>query len=237
MASEEKIALGRGVGYKNDHERDALAAAMAAFKKYKNKFIQVEKKAPSEIDPDEIKVLVVKGYSIENAIAEFTRAPVQEKRSPASTSVAEPLDPDAAVLRMHIQQLSEQVKTLRSYVDELRREMAGKDAALEKTNKVLDRLKDKTSKEIKRDHEIRIRDKEIGRLRSILRSERKYTKKLKRTVAAGKGGEDRRGEGPEAPEASGCLLQRSSDLGNRTPCIGREILCSWRIPLVGKEHC
>ena len=144
------------------------------------------KEGSAEIDPDEIKVLVVKGYSIENAIAEFTRAPVQEEEISSIDPVAAPLDPDTAVLRMHIQQLSEQVKTLRSYVDELRREMAGKDAALQKTIRVLDRLKDKTSREIKRDHEIRIRDKEIGRLRSILRSERKYAKKLKRTVAARK---------------------------------------------------
>jgi len=187
MAGEEKIALGREVGYKNDHERDALAAALSAFRKYKNKFIQVEKKAPAEVDPDEIKALVVRGYSIENAIAEFTHPPPAEGRpaAPAASGAPAP-DPDTAGLRQHIQQLSEQVKTLRTYVDELRAQLAEKDADLQKAIERLDRLKDKTSREIKRDHEIRIRDKEIGRLRSILRSERKYTKKLKRTVAARK---------------------------------------------------
>ena len=184
MAGEEKIALGRELGYKNDHERDALAAALAAFRKYKNKFIQVEKKAPAEVDPDEIKALVVRGYSIENAIAEFSHPPPAEGR-PAAPAPPAP-DPDTAALRQHIQQLSEQVKTLRTYVDELQAQLAKKDADLQKANVRLDRLKDKTSREIKRDHEIRIRDKEIGRLRSILRSERKYTKKLKRTVAARK---------------------------------------------------
>lgn len=184
MAGEEKIALGRELGYKNDHERDALAAALSAFRKYKNKFIQVEKKAPAEVDPDEIKALVVRGYSIENAIAEFTHPPPAEGR-PAAPAPPAP-DPDTAALRQHIQQLSEQVKTLRTYVDELQAQLAKKDADLQKANVRLDRLKDKTSREIKRDHEIRIRDKEIVRLRSILRSERKYTKKLKRTVAARK---------------------------------------------------
>ena len=184
MAGEEKIALGRELGYKNDHERDALAAALAAFRKYKNKFIQVEKKAPAEVDPDEIKALVVRGYSIENAIAEFSHPPPAEGR-PAAPAPPAP-DPDTAALRQHIQQLSEQVKTLRTYVDELQAQLAKKDADLQKAIERLDRLKDKTSREIKRDHEIRIRDKEIVRLRSILRSERKYTKKLKRTVAARK---------------------------------------------------
>ena len=184
MAGEEKIALGRELGYKNDHERDALAAALAAFRKYKNKFIQVEKKAPAEVDPDEIKALVVRGYSIENAIAEFSHPPPAEGR-PAAPAPPAP-DPDTAALRQHIQQLSEQVKTLRTYVDELRAQLAEKDADLQKAIERLDRLKDKTSREIKRDHEIRIRDKEIVRLRSILRSERKYTKKLKKNAVARK---------------------------------------------------
>ena len=184
MAGEEKIALGREVGYKNDHERDALAAALSAFRKYKNKFIQVEKKAPAEVDPDEIKALVVRGYSIENAIAEFSHPPPAEGR-PAAPAPPAP-DPDTAALRQHIQQLSEQVKTLRTYVDELQAQLAKKDADLQKANVRLDRLKDKTSREIKRDHEIRIRDKEIVRLRSILRSERKYTKKLKKNAVARK---------------------------------------------------
>lgn len=46
MPSEEKIALAREYGYRNDHERDALAAAVGAYKRFKNKFQQVEKKCP-----------------------------------------------------------------------------------------------------------------------------------------------------------------------------------------------
>jgi hypothetical protein len=71
-------------------------------------------------------------------------------------------------------------------VDELRAELAAKDAALRNASEKLDRLKDKTAREIKRHHEIKIRDKEIERLRAILRSERKYAKKLKKNMAARK---------------------------------------------------
>ncbi|MDQ1282421.1 MAG: uncharacterized protein QG666_210 [Euryarchaeota archaeon] len=49
-------------------------------------------------------------------------------------------------------------------------------------NSKLERLKDKAAREIKRQHEIKIRDKEIARLRSVLRSERKHIKKLKKTL-------------------------------------------------------
>jgi hypothetical protein len=130
---------------------------------------------------------VVRGYSIENAVAEFTRAPVQEVRPeaspPAATAIA---DPENNVQRLQNQQLAEQVRTLRSYVDELRAELVAKEAALRNAGEKLDRLKDKTAREIKRQHEIKIRDKEIERLRAILRSERKYTKKLKKNIAARK---------------------------------------------------
>ena len=189
IPAEEKIALGKEFGYKNDHERDALAAAMSAFKKYKNKFLQVEKKSPSEIDPDEVKALVVRGYSIENAIAEFVPssvAPVGQKAQPgagkAVLDVSLEVSPNVTALRQQNQQLAEQVRTLRSYLDELRDGLAEKDVALRVVNGKLDRLRDKTAREIKRQHEIKIRDKEIERLRAILRSERKYIKKLKKTL-------------------------------------------------------
>jgi len=181
VPAEEKIALAREHGYKNDHERDALAASISAFKRYKNKFLQVEKKSPPEIDPDEVKALVVRGRSIESAIAELTAQPAEEAKptaAPVEASAAAPTEAAARSL-----QLSEQIKTLRAYVDELKVEMADKDESLARTQKSLERLKDKSAREIKRDHEIKIRDKEIERLRGLLRSERKYARRLKQDLS------------------------------------------------------
>lgn len=177
IAAEEKIALAREYGYKNDHERDALAAAVSAYKRHKNKFLLVEKKAPPEIDPDEIKALVVRGYSIENAILELTSQPAAKEEEPVPSEPAAP--PEISALRSQIQQLTDQVRTLRAYVDELKAELAERDRMVGRTQAKLDRLRDKTAREIKRDQEIKIRDKEIERLRGMLRSERKVMKKLK----------------------------------------------------------
>ncbi|HSD57760.1 MAG TPA: DUF460 domain-containing protein [Methanotrichaceae archaeon] len=185
VPAEEKISLAKEFGYKNDHERDSLAAAVSAFKKYKNKFMQVEKKVPPEIDPDEVKALVVRGYSIENAIAEFTAQPVPEVKEAPSAEIASAeisSSPEASTLRSQNQQLAEQVKTLRAYVDDLKSELAEKEEITNRLSDRLDRLKDKTAREIKRDQEIKIRDKEIERLRAVLRSERKYIKKLKKSL-------------------------------------------------------
>lgn len=186
IPAEEKIALGRVFGYRNDHERDALAAAASAFKKYRNKFLQVERKVPDDIDPDEVKALVVRGFSIENAVSELlTPRPSQPARPSSGQAEADLPDvsPDVAALRQQNQVLSEQVRTLRSYVDELKAGLGQKDASLAAMSGKLDRLRDKRAREIKRQHEIKIRDKEIERLRSVLRSERKHIKKLKRSLA------------------------------------------------------
>jgi predicted RNase H-like nuclease (RuvC/YqgF family) len=182
MPADEKISLAREFGYKNDHERDALAAVLGAFKKYKNKFQQVERKIPSEVDPDEVKALVVKGFSIEKAIVVLTSKPTVEIQGSVKQEELEVL-PDIADLRSRNQHLTEQVRTLRSYVDELKRELREKEAEMRKAFVNLEMLKDNTTQEIKRKHEIKIRDKEIERLRVLLRSERKYVKKLKRDLA------------------------------------------------------
>lgn len=190
VPAEEKIALAREFGYKNDHERDALAAAASAFKKYKNKFMQVEKKVPPEIDPEEVKALVVRGYSIENALSELTAQPAQlaqpaqsilgsREQASGELTATQAAPPEDSALRSQVQQLTEQVRTLRSYTDELKAELAEESDVSSRLRERLEKMKDKAAREIKRDQEIRIRDKEIERLRALLRSERKYVRKLK----------------------------------------------------------
>jgi predicted RNase H-like nuclease (RuvC/YqgF family) len=179
VPSEEKIALARDFGYKNDHERDALAAAVSAFKRYRNKFQQVEKRTPAELNPDEVKALVVRGSSIEEAISELLAPAAEEKDSKEERALVLPPSPEASE-RI---QLAEQVKTLRSYVEELKAELAQKDEAQSRINLKLERLRDREAREIKRDHEVRIREKEIERLRGLLRSERRYAKRLKRELS------------------------------------------------------
>jgi len=177
LSAEEKIALAKEFGYRNDHERDALAAANNAFKKYKNKFLQVEKKTPPQMDPDEVKALVVRGYSIENALEELSPAPSAGERVQPQTAGATVSAEDAAA-KAQLQQLSEQVRNLKSYVEDLKLQLAEKEEETHRLSARLDRQRDKEAREIKRQAEIKIRDKEIERLRALLRSERKQMRHL-----------------------------------------------------------
>lgn len=181
LPAEEKIALAKEFGYRNDHERDALAAAASAFKKYRNKFLLVEKKTPPQIDPDEIKALVVRGYSIENALEQLSPAPMEKQVQPQAAEI--PVSGEDAVARAQVQQLSEQVRNLKDYVEDLRVQLAERDEEARRMSARLDRQRDKEAREMKHHREIKIRDKEIERLRALLRSERKQMRHLKQDLS------------------------------------------------------
>ena len=177
LSAEEKILLARPYGYRNDHERDSLAAAVRAFKRYRNKFAQVEKKVPAEVDPEEVKALLVKGHSIDRAISKLSVSPPPpSEEAPVEETVA---SVDLSALRSQNRDLAEQVRRLREYVDELGLELEAKDREIEEIARRMERVKDRAFREIKRNQQIKIRDKEIARLRGMLRSERKQLRRLK----------------------------------------------------------
>jgi len=177
IPSEEKIALAREYGYKNDHERDALAAAVSAYKKYKNKFQQVEKKCPPGLDPDEVKALVVRGLSIDQAISGMTKLPPEEPAAPREAEAE--VDSDLAALMAESRRQADQIRRLKEYAEELKEGLAKDEEVRRRLEAKIERLKDKSRQKIKRDQEIRIREKEIDRLRGLLRQERKVNRKLK----------------------------------------------------------
>jgi len=89
LGAEEKRRVARdyadlyGLKLKNAHEADALAAAVKAYKHYEKKFKHVEarvRRMPIKISADEVKDLVVRGYSTKRAVqylqgAEMYKAP------------------------------------------------------------------------------------------------------------------------------------------------------------------
>jgi len=188
ISSEEKIALARKYGYKNDHERDALAAAASAYKKYKNKFQQVEKKCPPGLDPEEVKAMVVRGLSIDQAISGMMQPPAEEPTVSPEAEVA--VDSDLAALMAENRRQADQIRRLKEYAEELKGELAKDEEARRRLEGKIERLKDKSRREIKRDQEIRIREKEIERLRGLLRQERKVNRKLKARLKRAKKAEE-----------------------------------------------
>jgi predicted RNase H-like nuclease (RuvC/YqgF family) len=161
ISVEEKVRLAKPFGYANDHERDAVAAAIKAFNTYKNKFAQIDKKTPSHLSGD-VKALALRNKPIEVALDMLTAPPAVPKKEPEQAR-----EEDARVeeLRVRLKQKDEQVSNLRSYVSDLKRELKHLELKATSQERTVERLKSKGLNDVRRTKEITIRDSEISRLK------------------------------------------------------------------------
>jgi predicted RNase H-like nuclease (RuvC/YqgF family) len=161
---DEKIRLAKPIGYNNDHERDAIAAAVKAFNTYKNKFQQIDKKTPSHLDAKEVKALAIEGKPIDMALDMLTAPPKEHKPAPKP---AEAVDADTRLeeLRLQLKKKDDQVSNLTSYMSELKRELKHLEWRVSSQDRTIDRLKNVGIGEARKNKEVTIRESEIGRLK------------------------------------------------------------------------
>ncbi|MFP4654844.1 MAG: DUF460 domain-containing protein [Methanohalobium sp.] len=187
LSSEEKIALSKPYGYSNDHERDALAAALYSYRNHKNVFSKVEKRTPSDIDIDQVKLNVMYGDTIEEAIEKVKSPKEEDKSKPESvkkqqTVIEEGKPEEYQKLIETINRQKSQIKHMQDYINQLKKNNELKDEKISKLEFKIDNLSSKRNKEIKKDKEIKIRDNKISRLKSELKNRRKSLKRLKSQI-------------------------------------------------------
>jgi predicted RNase H-like nuclease (RuvC/YqgF family) len=183
VSAEEKISLGKTFGYSNDHERDALTAALLTYRGYKNIFTRIEKKAPENIDLELVKLHVIRGDSIEAAIEKVLASCAPKK--PKVTELPEkPEDKhvDESLLKMRetVQRQSEQIQHLQEYLEDLKKILAAKDRKISKLESRLNSFKKEVFREVKKSKEIQIRDETIENLKKELTHKNKTVKDLRR---------------------------------------------------------
>lgn len=183
VSAEEKIALGKTFGYSNDHERDALTAALLTYRSYKNIFSRIEKKAPQNADLELIKFYVIRGASIEAAIEKAQALGEPEKPRPRE-HVEKPEDrvADESLLKMRetVQRQNEQIQNLQEYLEELKKELTAKDRKISKLESRLNSFKKEAYSEIRKSKEIKIRDETIESLKKEVNHKSKTVKELRR---------------------------------------------------------
>ena len=183
ISSEEKIALGKTFGYSNDHERDALTAALLTYRSYKNIFTRIEKKAPLDADLELLKFYVIRGDSIETAIEKVRAAGAPEK--PKTKETSEKPDEKAAdesLLKMRevVQRQGEQIQNLQEYLEELKEELRVKNRKISKLESRLNSFKKEVYSEVRKSKEIQIREETIECLKKELSHKNKTVKELRR---------------------------------------------------------
>src|SRR5512136_908593 len=71
VSVETKVEMTAPFEYANDHERDALSAALDAYRHYRHKFQNLNKRIPPGHDLDEVRARVIKGQSLDQVIVDM----------------------------------------------------------------------------------------------------------------------------------------------------------------------
>jgi len=193
LSLEEKIALTKGAGYeyKNAHERDALAASVTAFKRYRKKFAQVEKKTPAGVDVEEVKAQVVKGVSISAAIDRLislkwaNKEVIREDRKEEEKSNEE--SENIRRLRRFIKGKDEKIAMLEELTTTLKTMDTEKELKISRLDHKLDSMRSEERREMAVIEEIRRRDNKIERLREELKEKDELNAELRTIIEELKG--------------------------------------------------
>lgn len=172
---DEKVALCSGFSYGNDHERDSLAAAIEAYRAWRNRFKNVEKRLPAGFDLDRARAGVIRGLSIEQILSESLpkKQDIEQKKDgPAPESRKNP----------RITQLEGMVRNLREYVSDLQDELAEKDREIKHFERTLVDERSGRFERLKRDQEVEKRDATIKSLKKKLRYEERRRKKCLKQI-------------------------------------------------------
>ncbi len=206
LAIEEKIALTKGRGYKynNVHERDALAACVNAFRRYKKKFSQVHRKTPPGVDVEEVKALVIKGVSISDAIDRLIRAKEEEEaekemkawdarrkesgdKQPAKKGSERTDENELRLFRRIMKGKDNKIEMLEELTAAIKTRLAEKELELTNLHSRVATLKTARKREIEETEEITRREKEIKRLKEELKAREGENTELRQIVEELKG--------------------------------------------------
>ncbi len=200
LSTEEKIALTKGEGYeyRNVHERDALAACLYAFKRYKKKFAQVRKKTPPDVDVEEVKALVIKGVSISAAINSLVHSDSEEvgehdvcgERGDEDENRINSTNSEILRLRGVIKAREREIEAMREYNAALRSELEAKEHEIQDLRIRIETIRSMSHRELEETEEIKRRDKEIKRLKNEIRAKEAENEDLRRIIEELKWGKE-----------------------------------------------
>lgn len=177
VSVETKVELTGPFEYTNDHERDALSAALDAFRHYRHRFQNLLKRIPAGHDLDEVRARVIRGQSLEQVIGDM-RVPVQEPESPESPPAITDIKTDERV-----RVLDGMVKRLRTYVAELEEEVKARDYEIRRLQSRIRKIGTSRDVELAKDTEIAKRDAIIEGQKKRLRKEERHNRNLVKRIA------------------------------------------------------
>ncbi len=170
---DEKLHRTREDGYENDHQRDAMAAALFAFDAHEDQFQRISRKVPARVDRAEVIARVVgNDESVEAVLRDLND---DEEPEPERTE-HNPRELTAEEKR--IRELETQVERLESHADGLREKLDERDERIEQYKHELSDARRKERRKARERREVNRLERENNRLERQLTSERERADEL-----------------------------------------------------------
>ena len=175
VSVETKVELTAAFPYGNDHERDALSAALDAHRQYRHKFQNLLKRIPPGHDLDEVRARVIRGQSLDQVIGDMnaiTPMPL----------IDAPMVPVEVKHDEKVRVLDGMVKRLRTFVGELQEEVKEKDYEIQRLQARLRKIHTSQDAKIAKDTEVIKKDVIIQSLKKRLRKEERHNRNLSKRI-------------------------------------------------------
>lgn len=169
VSVDTKMELTAPFPYANDHERDALSAALDAYRQYRHKFQNLNKRIPPGHDLDEVRARVIRGQSLDSVLSEM-RVPMRE---PAAVQPAgsPPVPEESGRHDERVRVLDGTVKRLRTFISELQEEVKEKEYEVHRLQAKIRNARTARDSELARDTEVVKREAIIQSLKKRLHKE------------------------------------------------------------------
>jgi len=164
---DEKQHRTREVGYDNDHERDAVAAALFAYDDHRDQFERIARKVPPRMDRGEITARVLAGEeSVEAVVDDLSESADDDEES------TEHVPRELTDEEKRIRDLERQVERLQDHVDDLEATVAEKEDRIAELEGDLDAARSRERQEVRKDREVTRLNRETERLERELDEQR-----------------------------------------------------------------
>ena len=171
VSVETKVDMTASFSYENDHERDALSAALDAYRQYRHKFQNLLKRVPPGHDLDEVRARVIRGQSLDQVIGDMDAVlPVQVIDAPPV--------PVEVKHDEKVRVLDGMVKRLRTFVAELQEEVKEKNFEIQRLQARVRKIHTSQDAKLAKDTEVMKKDVIIQSLKKRLRKEERHNRNL-----------------------------------------------------------
>ncbi|WP_435196507.1 DUF460 domain-containing protein [Natronomonas sp. EA1] len=174
LAVDSKQHRTREVGYDNDHERDATAAALFAFDAHEDQFSRIARKIPAQFDRGEVTARVLRNEEpVEAVIDDLT-----EDESGEEEESTEHTPRELTAEEKEIKRLQSRIERLEGHVEDLRETVTEKTERIAEYEQKLSRARSQERQEVRERREVSRLKRENERLKGELEEERQANEQL-----------------------------------------------------------